>query len=776
MHHDNYVLRFQEGTRSRHPTPEAVVVTPPSGMLSDVGEQLVILVDLTPPLPHRSREIRAIIFNTYWASSGSVVARLRRALAEANRHMVHTNVAAEPGAKCSGSVTAAVFLDKELFLGQIGPAYALVQSPDGRMQAFPQRDRLLMPLGGALPPVINVAYTQMEPGSTVMLATTAVAESQAREGWQKLLAGGATDEVVQQIVDTLTQTGASGSLALTRVSSDVRVPSLSMQRKRQKKGWGLFGRRPAPDHAIPQAESFESDDTSPPGVAVSGTDYSPDMAEPVSTSLTGHRMPVAAPDPSAPLPDFLRRRQDMADAGLADAGEGEPEPSSGWRFSAIRDWFKHFSLHRRERYQERRTTAERARLRQALRVLLPGKIESAGREKVRPVPHERGSVIGGVSLGVVALVFIITISIYLQFGGSARATELLARANDVLGEAYASQDVQDWENLRAICTQIKTIDPQNEEAKKLQTIADQAIDALESAAVLDARVLLDLGVAPTPRRLLVAKQWVYVLNTVTDEVIGLELAPDGITPVNGMAKTILKHGQTFYGESVSHLVDLAWIAPGGNYPDGAVFVYSDGGTIYIYEPALGVESITRQRIQGNLEPGMVTLMSALGDEFFLVQRQENQILTYASVNGIYDLPRDYFAPETAPHLQEVLDMGMDGRVYLLMGNSKDSTVRTYFDGAEDRSFKINNLPDPDLTPIVIAVDSDPDNGMVYLGDVQRGRIVMFDKRGNFLHQFRLPGEELSQLEAITVGESPNILYMITANRVYAAKLPPYLSQ
>lgn len=763
MYHDNYVLRFQEGTRSQHPTPEAVIVTAPPGTASDAGEQLVILVDLMPSLPHRSREIRAIIFNTYWHSSGSVVARLRRALAEANRHLVHANMAAEPGAKCSGSVTGAVFLDNELFLGQIGPAYALVQSPSGDLQSFPHRDRLLMPLGGALPPVINVAYTQLELGSTVLLATTAVVESQAREGWQALLSADAMDEVVQQITATLAQTGASGSMIVTRALPDVRVPAGSARRGRQRKGWSWFGRRPARDHATPLPVSSEVEES--PALHAPVPDATPFSEVAATAAASAHRMSVAAPDPAAPLPDFLRRRQEAADGGAVEAFEEAPEYAPGW-LAAIRDWFKNFSLRGQEHYQERRTTAERARLRQALRLLLPGKIESAGREKVRPTPQEKVSVMMGLSVGLTLLIFIITMSVYLQSGGPQQVAELLSRAYVVLDEAYASQDAQDWYRLHDICTRIKLLDPQNVKAQELQTKASQAIDALENAAVLDARLLLDLGVAPIPRRLLVAGQWVYVLNTATDEVIGVELAPDRITPA-GAARTILKHGQTFYGEAVSHLVDLAWIEPGGNYPDGAVFIYSDGGTVYIYEPPLGVESITRQRIQGNLEPGMVTLMTALGDEFYLVQRQENQILSYTSVNGIYDLPRGYFAAGAAPHLQEALDMGMDGRVYLLMG---DGSVRTYLDGAEDHSFQISNLPDAELTPIVMAVEADPDEGLVYLGDAQRGRIVMLDKRGNFLHQFRLPGEELQQLEAITVSESPNVLYLITANRVYAAKL------
>ena len=50
-----------------------------------------------------------------------------------------------------------------------------------------------------------------------------------------------------------------------------------------------------------------------------------------------------------------------------------------------------------------------------------------------------------------------------------------------------------------------------------------------------------------------------------------------------------------------------FMAFGGSYPDGAVFIYSDGGALYIYEPALGPAGITRQHLEGNLGTGTVTL-------------------------------------------------------------------------------------------------------------------------------------------------------------------------
>jgi len=234
--------------------------------------------------------------------------------------------------------------------------------------------------------------------------------------------------------------------------------------------------------------------------------------------------------------------------------------------------------------------------------------------------------------------------------------------------------------------------------------------------------------------------------------------------------TILKRGQTYLGETVNHLVDFAWIAPGGNFPDGAVFIYSEGGGIFIYEPALGPGSITVQHIQGDLGPGNVTLMETFGDKVYLVHRQLNQILTYEPVNGIYENPRFYFAEGTAPDLSLTQDIAIDGRVYLLMG---DGTLQTYFAGSYDHSFELKGLPDAELVPFVMAIEDDSDQGLVYLADTQRERIIVLNKNGDFMHQYRLPKGELERIETLTVHERPHVLYLIANNQLHAAPLPTF---
>ncbi len=827
------IFRFQEGKKSDPPSPEAAVALTPPGIAPVAGEQLAILVNLFPFVPHRCREIRALTEGTYWSSSGSIVARLRRALAAANRHLVQSNQKTEAGQKISGSLTCAVFAGKELFLGHVGPAHTFIVPAHRELIFYPQRDRLLMPLGGALPPVIHIDYTTLEEATTVMLATRSIAEAQSRDRWQNLLANPDIAEVMAQIKATVADSSMSGSLVVVRMLSDAQAAEMAMpeprrgiqlfhKQKQAKSAPPMATRRPAPE-APPSEESPPTTSAAadvvikepPPTSTQSPSSPQP---QPPSSNTPGPKLVPAflqpqpskhgpAQTPIIPTPGIEEEDEeriepeeqekrtpvpaaeissDIADVApeasppqVETMAEAEPEKQHvrlnlpTINLAAWRERIPKLSWPTFKRERKAPRVSLKTRLKRAGQILLPGELTDLPPAQHRATPNERTSVMSGVALGLLLLVIAITATIYLQFGGEARAQELLEQAQEVREEVYDSQKEEEWRRLLQISEQIITLDPQNTRAKQLRDEAITAIDSMQNAAVLKTHRLLNLGTAPVPRRLLVASGWIYVLNTATDEVIGLELTAEGIAPVAEAPTTILKRGQSFYGEPVEHLVDLAWAPPSPNFRDGAVFIYSEGGTLYFYEPTLGPSSITQQHIQGELGPSTVTLMETYGEKVYLVQRQQNQVLTYEPVNGIYDVPRGYFAPEIAPYLQETLDIAIDGRVYLLMG---DGRVLAYFDGTPDPSFEIRNLPDTKFQPSVIAAEEKTDQGALYLGDAQNERIIVLNKRGEFLHQFRLHGEELARLEAITVSEQPPVLYILAENQLYAAPIPEFVSQ
>lgn len=790
MQYQTEILRFKEGARSRPPSPEATVAAAQPNALLDAGDQIAVVVDLMPQLPYRSREIRSLVAKTYWTSSGSIVARLRRALGAANRHLVSFNRKAVSGNKCAGSITCAVFSEEELFLGQIGAAYTYVHHPpttsltsdaDPIFEIFPKRDRILIPLGGTVPPVINIGYTVMQPGTVACLATTRVAESLARENWQEILALSKLSLIDNELSQTLAARKISGSVVLFRAqaspaASATRSKRMSHSKQRQQQDRQAAGQVAASLSPIPKPQKATTSQPPIPGTednAPRPTTAPPPRADHPATTLHGtsvehgaglDRGRDAAAAPEIPTDSPPQRP-------TQPAIQISPPPIGEW-VSTTRERIRQWRERRQSRTIDRVTSAEHARFHQALRTLLPGQADRKRPKAPKTPPSERGAFMGGLALGFLIIVLLISITMYYQYGGASRADELIERAQTLREEAYMSQAPQDWRQLLDMAEKIVRLDPQNTEAQALLSEAQQAVNTLESAAILSMTPLLDLGTAPQPRRLLVAGGWVYILNTATDAVIALPLNTDGVSAAATTPTTILRRGQTYLGEVVNHLVDLAWITPRGHYPDGAVFIYSEGGAIFVYEPTLGPGSITVQHVQGELAAGNITLMETFGERFYLVNRQINQILMYEPVNGIYESPRAYFAEGVAPDLQLTLDIAIDGRVYLLMG---DGTIQTYFAGSHDHSFEISGLPDANFKPLVMDVelDSADAEGLVYLAETQQERIIALDKRGGFVRQYKLPKGELRRIESLTVDSAAGALYLIAENRLFAAPLPNF---
>lgn len=780
MPYQTEILRFTDGVRSDHPSPEASIAAAEPHAPSRSKGQIAILVDLSPKLPYRSREIRTLTAKAYWATQGSAVARLRRALVAANRHVVTFNQSAAPGSKCAGSLTCAALLEEELFLGQVGPAYAYVLhppsssetlAPDLLFEIFPKRDRILMPLGGTAPPIIHISYTTMEPGCVACLATTEVAEAISRERWQSLLGRSSFEEMVRHLSEEMAERHVSGSVILIRaLPSLLKRPSARpvTEIRPQERGKGEITMEkllPAaltplqrPSHRqVPEAKAAADtpsvDSTSSPPSAASREPQEPSAPRPPSATQPNHTTepPPSAEAPSTPAKVSMQERFHRIAAAWQERAQARQVRRA----------------ERRMRSTTRITTAERARLHQALRTLLPGKVTTQDRRKVRMPPKENASVMKGLVLGLLALIILIVGSKYLQLGGPSRAEELLAQAQEIRDKAY-SEDPALWPQVLEMARKIEQLDPNNESARLLLAEAQQAVDAIEHASVLNIVPLLELGTTPIHRRLLAARGSIYILDTASDIVITLPLDDDHISTAAEGYTTILGPNQTIQGADVGDLADFAWLEPNENFQDGAVVSYSEGGLLFFYEPALGPGSTTVQRIEGEFAAGQVTAVAAYGANLYLLHRQMNQVLVYEPVNGVYENYRPYFAADAAPDLQLALDMAIDGRIYLLMG---DGTVQAYFAGAQEPWFELHDLPDLDVQPRMMAIEPDPEEGLIYLGDPDNARIIAVDKTGAFVHQYRTTSAELRYLEALAVSTDPHVLYFISENRLYAAPLP-----
>ncbi len=246
------VLRFKAGQRTAAPPPEVFWERAPEGVPTEAGEELVILVDLEPYIPHRAREVRTLAEETYWTALGSVTARMRRALAAANRYLVQHNVGVTAEQRTYGSLSLMSFWQDEAFIGQVGPGNTLIHYPQQRLlELFPKAGRAQTPLGVAVPPVIHISYATLEPGCQVVLLTNSIMQTRYIPAWEALLADQATAPDADIFAAELARKQVSGGAIHVFCLTDEEVqPAPPARRKLYLLPWSRAGRS-APDTVSP---------------------------------------------------------------------------------------------------------------------------------------------------------------------------------------------------------------------------------------------------------------------------------------------------------------------------------------------------------------------------------------------------------------------------------------------------------------------------------------------------------------------------------------------
>ncbi len=816
------VLRFKAGQRTVAPPPELFWERAPDGVPPEAGEELVILVDLNPYIPHRAREMRTLAEETFWTATGSITARMRRAIAEANRYLVRHNAEVHADLRTYGSLTLIAFSQEEAFIGQAGPGNTLIHYPQQRlMELFPKPGRNLTPIGVAVPPVIHISYATLEPGCQVVSLTSSIMQTQLIPAWERLLAEQAAAPERPIFADELTKKQVTGgAVHVFCLEDEEEPPQRSPTRKKfhLPRVWGRTDSAAAakataahpviqPDHARPQPpvteepapeaekrpglkpliagaaiaagfwarlrrptpveESAPAEDTGIPG----STDI-PSAAGSADVSSATGKADVPSTAGKADVPSTAGKADVPSTAGKADVSSatGKADVSS----APAEEGTESLPIGGAGRPRQRKRTPDKSAYGATRRLahfiqtfthsLLPGKTR-ARRMRVpsRPVPPEQRW-FPGLALALALLAFFTVGIVYAEMGGAQRARLLLSEAQKARTLAYEQQSPESWRKVQSLAQTVLILDADNAEARALQEEAQLALDALQKAALLAIQPLRELGVSPQPRRLIATQRTLYLLNPVTDEVLALDVRePDA-------ARSLLKHGQSLNGIVVPHLVDIAWIPPTPGYRDGALLIYGDGGYLYVYEPALGPDEITLHRLSGELPAGAVTMIGTLCTRLYLVQARSNQLLIYQPVNGVYSAPpRFYFPPNLTPALQTVLGLALDGRVYLLFG---DGSLRAYYEGVEDPSFTVTGLQEVDFKASLLALDADP-NGAVFLADKKLELIVMLDRKGAAHHHFRLPGHLGRSLECLAPAPDGKTLYLVAENKLYAAPLPEF---
>jgi hypothetical protein len=202
-------LQVVGGARLADAAPcAATLMPPPRAARGREGDRLFILLNLTGPAsPHLYRELREVVAQAYWSTTGSITAALRRAAAAANRYLFRTNLHSAPSDRCGGGVMCAVLHDDDLFILQAGSGRACFLH--GQQLTCFASDEEPSPLGIGPLADARLYHTFVAPGDTLLLASTALIRQAGDDGLARVL----PRAEVQAVLEGLEQVGAGADFA-----------------------------------------------------------------------------------------------------------------------------------------------------------------------------------------------------------------------------------------------------------------------------------------------------------------------------------------------------------------------------------------------------------------------------------------------------------------------------------------------------------------------------------------------------------------------------------
>ncbi|MGM0401299.1 MAG: hypothetical protein ACQEQT_08385 [Chloroflexota bacterium] len=389
-----------------------------------------------------------------------------------------------------------------------------------------------------------------------------------------------------------------------------------------------------------------------------------------------------------------------------------------------------------------------------------------------------------VALIIPLLMLFIVVMTRIQYNKTRleRFDSLRRLAQSRYDAAMRSEDNE--EQLRqGLCDALDTVEkglairPEEETLQEIKRRAVHRLDQVDRVERLynpwKLRDLDDEDMSKTDSsRIVVHDIDVFLLNCGSDRVYKFLLNDVGDALQSADKDTILmQKGDSHEGVRVSDIVDITWLEAGGQRSLSTFVALERAGSLLAYDPQQGVDLLPVANSDQWLNPQAI---AGYHGNLYLLDPLLGHVLKYMPSNNAYTNPPDhYLEPRLDVDLTGAVDMAIDGNVYILFA---DGHIEKFYEG-EPKTFSMNGLPSPMRSPTTLFVSGSADGegaeGYVYVTDTGNGRIVQFDKSGNYIRQFRdkMGGTRLEALRAVYVDESSGRLFWLSDRTLWLANLP-----
>jgi outer membrane protein assembly factor BamB len=160
-------------------------------------------------------------------------------------------------------------------------------------------------------------------------------------------------------------------------------------------------------------------------------------------------------------------------------------------------------------------------------------------------------------------------------------------------------------------------------------------------------------------------------------------------------------------------------------------------------------------------------IAAFGGNLYVLDTSAGQLWRYRPLAEGYGNPQEPYFEKPVTELNTVVDMAIDGNVYLLQA---DGRIRKFFGGSE-KPFNVGGLTEALKKPVAISVDAEARRGAVYIADGGAARIVHLNTDGALVRQIRASNDAFNALQELFVDERAGRLYVISGGKLYTARVP-----
>jgi len=706
------IVHLQMGRRSAY-APTARVVEPTSGVAPVKGKgNLYILIEITGDdaavISRLYRDLLNLIQEAYYAASGDVIASLTDAIQAAHSHLQAYNQRHE--SDFTGGVTCLVVTSQEVISAQAGPTILAVRSRAGLQWFSPLNHEDYISLGEEDAPAVEIGRVSGHAGIVIVAMNSA---------WVNYL------EVPLMIEAT--------DVARARAVAD------------QMAGIGIDAEESLTALVVTLSEAAGQGQ----GVVIS-----PETLPAEAEAATPSESMPAAPDDIDKDLDW----EDVYETPAAKTPQKQPEKRA-------------FSL-----------TAIAKLGRRAPRPKVSKKPAApAPKSKIRIKKPRRVPFVLGVILILIVGVGLLTAGMwYYQNQQRQQLFEKFIRAATVqLNQAKELEDVeikrQSLKFAKQQLDQARQISPDDPKVRTIE--ADILAYQAEVNKVVALMAGFDLPLvdftdpASNPTTVFVNGLSVFVLDTglgvfkryQLDDATGDRLAQSEENP-----RILLKTGDSVEGRAVGQLAHAIWAPAAGNRTVSSPLILDQGVQLFGISEGLGpvnvalTENASLQFVKGlYYYNGNIYLLDSVGGQFWRYR---------PSGPNYSNDPEPYFPPETTVNLKSVIDVGIDGYVWLLYPNG---SMLKFLSGVQE-PFVLESIDPPLTQAVALWVNSaEGELGRIYIADAATNRVIVFDKTGKLLAQLT-PLEHAEALEAlrdIYVDELTNTLYLLTKTRLYQSPIP-----